>query len=368
MSEQETNPLQPPARPPAPEPPTPDDPGSQALSEALRSSFFIIQIIMVLLVVMFFASGFFTVKEQNKAIILRMGRPVGQGEGILLGPGAHFAFPRPIDEVTNVPFSSSQRAYSSVGWYQSVSQFVQNAAPPQTMPNLNPASSVSYMLTADTNIIHLIASVTYRITDPIAFYFDFANAAGFVTSDLDNALLFTASHFTVDDILSKRRDDFRVAVETRLRELVRGQGLGITVERVDLQSAPPVALWTDFQKVDQANTEHDTTLSAADSYRSQTLGNANGQRESRINAAAADKARMVALVGAEATNFSRLRANYEANPALVTSLLQAETFRRIWTNAQSVVVLPDLTNSSMRIHLGEQPPALVGSTNQPANP
>ena len=83
---------------------------------------------------------------------------------------------------------------------------------------------------------------------------------------MDNALLFTASHFTVDDILSKRRDDFRVAVETRLRDLVRGQGLGITVEMVVPQSAPPVALWTDFQKVDQSNTDHDRKLSEAESY------------------------------------------------------------------------------------------------------
>src|ERR1039458_7283944 len=119
MSEQESNELKPPAGPPAPDPPTADDPGTQALSEALRSSFFIIQIIMVLLVVLFFGSGFFTVKEQNKAIILRMGRPVGQGTGVLLGPGAHFAFPRPIDEVTNVPFTSSQKADSTVGWFLS---------------------------------------------------------------------------------------------------------------------------------------------------------------------------------------------------------------------------------------------------------
>ncbi len=237
------------------------------------------------------------------------------------------------------------------------------------MEKLDPASSVSYMLTADTNIIHLIASVTYRITDPIAFYFDFANAASFVTNDLDNALLFAASRFPVDDILSKRRDEFREAVETRLRELVREQGLGITVVSVDLlTSAPPVALWTDFKKVVQANTDRDTTNSAAESYRSQTLGYANGQKQSRTNAAAADTARMVALIRAEATNFSRLRAGYEANPALVRSLLQADTFRRVWTNAQSVVVLPDLTNSSMRIHLGEQPPALTGSTNLPPNP
>lgn len=278
MSDQESKPLPPPPGPPAPEPPGADDPGTQALSEALRSSFFIIQIIMVLLVVMFFGSGFFTVKEQNKAIILRMGRPVGQGEGVLLGPGAHLAFPRPIDEVTNIPFSSLQRAYSSVGWYQSIEEYVKNAPPPQPMQKLDPASSVSYVLTADTNIIHLIASVTYRITQPVTFYFDFADAASFVTNDLNNALLFAASRFTVDDILSVRPTEFREAVEARMRELVAGQDLGITVESVYPQASPPVALWTDFYKVDQARTERDTTLSAAESYRSQTLGNANGQK------------------------------------------------------------------------------------------
>src|SRR5271157_17151 len=129
MSEEEPKPLPPPAGPAAPEPPTPEDPGTQALSEALRSSFFIIQIIMVLLVVLFFGSGFFTVKEQYKAIILRMGRPVGEGEGVLIEPGAHFAFPRPIDEVTNIPFTLVQRADSTVGWYQTLEERAQNAAP-----------------------------------------------------------------------------------------------------------------------------------------------------------------------------------------------------------------------------------------------
>jgi len=368
MSEQESKELKPPAGPPAPEAPTGDDPGTQALSEALRSSFFIIQIIMILLVVVFIGSGFFTVKEQNKAIILRMGRPVGEGEGVLLGPGAHFAFPRPIDEVTNIPFSSLQRADSTVGWYQTLEERAQNAAPPAALTKLDPASTVSYMLTADTNIIHLTAFVTYRITKPITFYFDFADAARFVTNDLNNALLFAASRFTVDDILSVRPGEFREAVELRMRELAEQQRLGITVERVDSQSSPPLALASDFSKVTQAGLDRDNTLSQADIYRSQTMGNARGQMVSRTNNAATETARMVGLLGAEQTNFSRLLADYERNPALVTSLLQAETFKRVWANAQSTDVLPDLTNSSMRFHLGEQPPALIGSTNLPPNP
>jgi len=366
MSEQESNELKPPAGPSAPEPPGAEDAGTQALSEALRSSFFIIQLLMLLLVGLFFGSGFFTVKEQNRAIILRMGRPVGQGEGVLLGPGAHFAFPRPIDEVTNIPFSSSQRADSTVGWYQTAAERAANAPEPPVAASLDPASTASYMLTADTNIIHVAAFVTYRITQPIPFYFNFADAASFITNDLNNALLFAASRFTVDDILSGQPAAFRDAVEARMRALAEQQGLGITVDRVDPQSSPPRLLLNDFSRVVQASAEHDTTLSQADIYRSQTLGNARGGKESRLRAAEAEKARAVGLIGAEATNFSRLLDYYKRNPALVSSLLQADTLNRVWANAQSTVVLPDPSGASqLRIHLGEPLPPLILSTNQP---
>ena len=65
----------------------PDDAGSQALAEALRSSFAIVKVVMVLMVLAFFGSGFFTVGPQEKAIILRFGKPVGEGQKALLGGG-----------------------------------------------------------------------------------------------------------------------------------------------------------------------------------------------------------------------------------------------------------------------------------------
>jgi membrane protease subunit HflK len=293
-----------------------------------------------------------------------MGRVVGQGEGVLIQPGAHFAFPRPIDEVTNIPFSSSQRADSTVGWYQTAAERAANAPEPPVAASLDPASTASYMLTADTNIIHVAAFVTYRITQPIPFYFNFADAASFITNDLNNALLFAASRFTVDDILSGQPAAFRDAVEARMRALAEQQGLGITVDRVDPQSSPPRLLLNDFSRVVQASAEHDTTLSQADSYRNKTLGGARSEKESRIRIAQADKARAVGLIGAEATNFSRLLDDYNRNPALVTSLLQAETFKSVWANAQSTIVMPDAGGAQFRFHLGEPLPALTISTNQ----
>ena len=87
------------------------DAGSQALAEALGSSFAIVKIVMLLMVVVFFGSGFFQVGPSEKAVILRFGRPVGEGKGVLLGPGLHWSFPYPIDEVVKIPITESQKRH-----------------------------------------------------------------------------------------------------------------------------------------------------------------------------------------------------------------------------------------------------------------
>src|SRR5580692_8146129 len=93
------------------------DAGSQALAEALSSSFAIVKIVMVLMVVAFFCSGFFQVGPQEKAVILRFGKPVGEGQKALLTSGLHWSFPYPIDEVVKIPITQQQIVQSTVGWY-----------------------------------------------------------------------------------------------------------------------------------------------------------------------------------------------------------------------------------------------------------
>jgi regulator of protease activity HflC (stomatin/prohibitin superfamily) len=83
------NPQDPNVPPPSSGPPA-EDASSQALGEAMRSSFVIVKIIMVALALVFLGSGFFTVAPQEQAIILRLGKPVEGGR--LFGPGPHWAF------------------------------------------------------------------------------------------------------------------------------------------------------------------------------------------------------------------------------------------------------------------------------------
>jgi len=68
-------------------------------------------------VVIFLGSGFFQVGTQEKAIILRFGKTVGQGQEALLGPGLHWSFPYPSDELVRIPITEIQKVVSTIGWF-----------------------------------------------------------------------------------------------------------------------------------------------------------------------------------------------------------------------------------------------------------
>jgi membrane protease subunit HflK len=336
-----------------PPPPPPEDVGSQALAEALRSSFFIVKIIMVVLVLLFLGSGFFKVDPQYKAIVLRLGKPVGEGEKALLGPGLHWAFPRPIDQVEFIPFTSLQTADSSVGWYQTPDERARGVAPNPGGRSLNPATA-SYALTADSNIIHVVATARYRITDPVAFHFDFANGPVVITNDLNNALLFAASQMPIDDILTRNRTAFKERVQDRVRDLIDSEHLGVTVDQVDVDASPPLYLAPKFNELDQAMVKRDNVRNKAQSYANTTLAAAEGEAATRVYAADAIRKRTVDMVAAQANTFQKLRGQYEQNPAFFERIRQMTLLETIYTNAQDKITMPP-NSRELRLNLSREP-------------
>src|ERR1700723_634478 len=197
--------------------PETQDASSQALSEALRSSFSVVKIVMWLMVIAFFASGFFTVGPQEKAVILRFGKPVGEGEKVLLNAGLHWSFPYPIDEVVKIPITEQQIIASTIGWYKTTPEQELSGEEIPAGPSLNPAID-GYLITGDRNIIHSRATLRYHIQDPFNFTFNFVAASNTVQNVLNNSLLYTAARYNVDDILLNQVAEFRDAVQERVEE------------------------------------------------------------------------------------------------------------------------------------------------------
>lgn len=309
-----------------------EDSGSRALAEALRSSFVIVKIIMIILVVVFFSSGFFTVSSNERAIVLRFGRPLGLGEQQLLGPGAHWSFPYPVDEVVKIPYSEFQTVRSTTGWYATTPEMEAAGTEPPPGALLNPAAD-GYTLTSDTNIIHLRATLRYRIHSPLDYALNFVNASNLVQNALNNALFYASARFTVDEALRLKILVLKEQISARVQSIVDKQQLGITVEQVDLQSIAPRYLQPAFAAVLSAEQERRQTNEVAVTYANRARSAAEGEANSLINAGETDRARLVQTVAAEARYFTNQLPYYERDPKLFMDRVRGEAILRILTNS-----------------------------------
>ena len=344
--------------PPPPANPNPavlDDSGSRALSEALRSSFAVVKIVMVLLVIVFFGSGIFTVPTQERAIILRFGKPVGIGEDQLLGPGLHWSFPYPIDEVVRMPIGEVQTVTSTAGWYQTTPEMEAAGQEPPAGGTLNPAVD-GYTITADGNIIHVRATVRYRITDPVKYVFHFVNASNVVKNVVDSSLFYASSLYSVDRAIREDRLGFQETILTRVRDMVSDLDLGIAVEGGEVRSIPPRQVAQAFDQVTGAEIERRKARDDAQAYASRMVSRAQGEASTIVNRGRTDATQLLQQVAAEARYFEDQLPYYQQNPDLFRSRLQAEAMSRILTNAQDNVFFVDPKGQSqLRLQLNKAP-------------
>jgi len=348
----------------APAPETPEDAGSQALAEALRSSFAIVKFVMVVLVIVFLASGLFQVKPQEQAVILRFGKPVGTGQQALLGPGLHWSFPYPIDEVVRIPITENQSATSTIGWYymtpeEAVAYKATGVAPPAG-GTLNPAVD-GYVISADRNIVHVSATIKYKVNDPLRYVFNFVSASNLVQNALNSAVLYTAAHFGADDILFSDVTGFRDAVEQRIAKLAGQERLGISVQVGSgyVDTKPPRQLKDIFNQVTDARQNRARVLDEAHTYEFQRTNSADAQAAAIIYEAISASSNYVASVQADANAFTNLLTNYQINPSLFKQRELVRAVGQALTNANFKAYVPTSANGEpveLRLMLNREPP------------
>jgi membrane protease subunit HflK len=364
-----------------PHAPETQDSGSQALSEALHSSFVIVQVAMVALVVIILGLGVFRVHPGEKAVVLRFGRPLEEGQEMLKSPGRlYWSLPYPIDEVVRIPIAEIQQVTSSVGWYAMTHQeevaFDSLGVEPPAAGSLNPRDG--YVFTADRNIIHTRATVSYHIEDPLRAIFHFAagtnqefNLAGVsnaVQNAANNALVATAARYNVDDILTRDPAGFQAAVERRINELVESEQLGVVIDpgQCQVRSEAPRQLRDVFAEVTKARQKRETLISDALGQQKRILSEAGANASSITNAAESARVRYVTSIQSDAEAFTKLLPQYETNPKLFCELELTKTLSMVLTNVGEKKILPTRAGGKsveLRLMLNNEPPQPKSAAN-----
>lgn len=334
------------------------DAGSEALAEALGSSFTVVKIVMALMVIAFFGSGFFQVGPQERAVILRFGKPVGVGENALRGPGLHWSFPYPIDEVVRIPITELQTVISDNGWYYTTPAQELSGQEPYAGASLNPVTDGS-VFTADHNIVHVRATLQYHIVDPIQYVFNFVNASNAVLNALDNAVLYSAAQFKADDLLINDVEEYREAVQQQIGDLIEQDNLGIAIDSCTVQTIPPRQLADIFAEVTIAREKRAEALNDARNYENQITNTAAATAQNIINLAQSARFNYVTNLVAEAKRFSAILPQYKRDPNLYRQQTFVQMIGPALTNVQDkwyVPVRADGKPYEVRLMLNREPP------------
>ncbi|MSU41488.1 MAG: hypothetical protein EXS22_02480 [Pedosphaera sp.] len=294
------------------------DVGTQALTQALRGGFFILNGVIIALIAYFFVSNWFRVEPGKSAVVLRFGRPMQTSKDALLKEGRiHFAWPYPIDEKVVVT-GGEQAVVSTVGWY------TPSSSPTVQFDEVNDG----YILCAGGGMLHIKSRVEYTISDPIRYNFHFQNVDSVLRCVIDNALTTVGARFTSEGIRDKQRGEFLSAVEKQVKELTQQYKLGVEISRVRLDPPPALPrgeMQQEQNKLLQALQGQSTRETAARS-KSQTLRLHAETEAIRIQSdAKVQGTNIKSRVQMEAKEFNDLMRNYGNNPVL----LRAELERRL---------------------------------------
>ncbi|HHR5901735.1 TPA: FtsH protease activity modulator HflK [Providencia alcalifaciens] len=269
-------------------------------------------------VVVWAGSGFYTIKESDRGVVLRFGEYSG-----IVGPGLNWK-PTFIDQVV-----------------------------PVNVETVREQATNGMMLTSDENVIRVEMNVQYRVTDPAQYLFSVTNPDNSLRQALDSAVRGVIGQSAMEQVLTTNRAFIRDVTQKELEATIAPYKMGITLLDVNFQAArPPEDVKAAFDDVISAREEEQKTIREAHAYRNEVLPLAKGNAQRMIEEAEAYKASVVFKAEGEVASFAKMLPEYRAAPEITRERLYIETMERVLGNTRKVIA-NDKSNSMLVLPLDQ---------------
>jgi membrane protease subunit HflK len=376
------------------------DVASKSLSEALRVSFIILKVIMFALIGLFLIYSFRTVGPDEQAIVLQFGKIRGTGENRILGPGPHWVFPYPVNELVKIPVAKkTSLAINSFWYFQTADEMLPDETKKRPRPpeKLDPVKE-GYCITrseehsqniggsagSDYNIVHSKWQLIYQIDDPERFfrnvYIDkvmpgqsYADVieksiTPLLQNLIEDTIVTAMVHYTIDEAISSQAK-IPNHVKKLLQENLDKIESGIKVISVQLnESKWPRQVDYAFQASIRASQARQRVVTEAKTYADNTLNEAAGlvaeellaalndgsvsesekellwsqlagSAQEKIAQARAYRTKVVETAKANAEYLQQILPEYRKRPELVIQKIYQDAIEYVYNNADEKVVI-----------------------------
>lgn len=279
--------------------------GSSSSSSANsgKSRLGISAVVAVLLGIYIF-SGFYTVKEAERGVVLRFGKIYD-----VVDPGLRWKFTG-IDTV-NVVDIEQVRAIQSSGT----------------------------MLTEDENVVLVEMDVQYRISDPVSYLYSVVNPDHTLLEATDSALRFVVGHTLMDDILTSGREMVRQNTRDLLTSIIEPYNTGLSIVDVNfLPARAPDQVKAAFDDAIAAQEDEQRYKREAEAYANEVLPRAEGQVQRIRQEAEGYRSQVVLKAQGEVARFEEVLPEYLAAPEITRKRIYLETMQDVLSNSRKVII------------------------------
>jgi modulator of FtsH protease HflK len=261
--------------------------------------------IIVVIGIVWFLAGWYTVDEQERGVVLRLGKAQ---EAVVL-PGLHWNAPL-VDEVTKINVTRIyDRNFSNT------------------------------MLTEDDNIVDITMSVQYIITDARNYYLNVRDPEISLQHAAESAIRHVVGGNEMDDVITTGRAEMAQETQERLQRYLNLYGTGITVSQVNIdQSQTPAQVKAAFDDVIKAREDNESFQNEARAYASQVVPEARGAARRQLEEANAYKSQVIAEAEGEASRFNQLLVEYQRAPEVTRERLYIDALQSVMTSSTKIMM------------------------------
>ncbi|MBV4554373.1 protease modulator HflK [Pseudomonas sp. SWRI102] len=287
--------------------------------QAGRLAFLALYAVTILAALAWIFSNVRQIDPQDRAMVMHFG-----ALDRIRNAGLLIAWPRPVEQVILLPAADRVLERRIDNLLRSDAALQADRVASFASPVSDALAGSGYLLTGDAGVVQLDVRVFYKVTEPYAYALQGEHVlpaldrlatrsavALAAARDLDTILVARPELLGSDNQAAERRERLRgdlvQGINRRLADLAAtGQGLGIEVVRVDVQSSLPGpavgafnAVLTASQQADKAvanaHTEAEKQTQAARQDADRTLEVAHAQAGERLAKASADTATVFGL-------------------------------------------------------------------------
>jgi membrane protease subunit HflK len=287
--------------------------------------------LICLLIVLYFASGLYSVKPEQRGVVKRFGQVITDN----VPPGIHYHFPWPIESVIRLRTTEIRSMTVS---------FEETQPPPEgeKAPEITQAPETVPLLTADENLILAILLIQYTITEPENYLYTTANPDGLLNRIIQAETIDRAAGTGVEELLTTGRLELQTKLKQDIQSQVDAFDLGIRIVSVQIQKiGPPSEVAEAFRDVSSARADMYKLSQQARGDRNRMLPRARADADRVLREAEAYANESVERAKGDAHRFTAAWEEYRKSRTITAYRLYLEVIEEVLPKARKIFSSPE---------------------------